>query len=98
VLGLIFALARRGFAQDINHYTLVVTDEVISPACSPRLSLVINGTLPGPELHMNGGDHVHIRYTHWNISNVRVWNQASTENITMHWHGLCILQFPMHLF
>jgi hypothetical protein len=43
-------------------YVLVVTEEVISPACSPRLSLVINGTLPGPEIHVNAGQHVHIRY------------------------------------
>ena len=29
-------------------YVLDITEEVISPACSPRLSLVVNGTLPGP--------------------------------------------------
>jgi len=50
------------FADDVTHYTLVVTQEVISPACSPRLSLVINGTIPGPELHVEGGEHVHIRF------------------------------------
>lgn len=56
---------RQVFADDVTHYTLVVTQEVISPACSPRLSLVINGTLPGPELHVEGGEHVHIRYRSW---------------------------------
>lgn len=49
-------------ADNVKHITLIVQDQVISPACSPRLSLVINGTLPGPEIHVNGGDHVHIRF------------------------------------
>ena len=58
---LLLGCMREAFADNITHYTLVVTQEVISPACSPRLSLVINGTLPGPELHVEGGQHVHIR-------------------------------------
>ena len=61
-LFVLFGLAQWVFADDVIHYTLVVTQEYISPACSPRLTLVINGTLPGPEIHANGGDHVHIRY------------------------------------
>jgi hypothetical protein len=61
LLLLLLGCMREVFADNITHYTLVVTQEVISPACSPRLSLVINGTLPGPELHVQGGQHVHIR-------------------------------------
>ena len=49
-------------ATDVIDYVLVVSEQVISPACSPRLSLVINGTLPGPELHVNAGEHLHVRY------------------------------------
>lgn len=50
-----------GDCDDVTHVTLVVTKEVISPACNPRTSLVINGTLPGPQLDFHAGQHVHIR-------------------------------------
>jgi hypothetical protein len=60
--GIIFGLVKWVIAVDVIHYTLLVTEEIISPACSPRLSLIINGTLPGPEIHASSGDHVHIRY------------------------------------
>jgi len=46
---------------EITHITLVISEEVISPACSPRKSLVVNGTLPGPALHVNAGEHIHVR-------------------------------------
>jgi hypothetical protein len=52
----------RGDCSDVTDVVLVVTEEIISPACSPRSSLVINGTLPGPELHFHAGQHVHIRF------------------------------------
>jgi hypothetical protein len=47
--------------SDVKEFVLIVSLEVLSPACSPRLSLLVNGTLPGPELHVNAGDHVHVR-------------------------------------
>jgi len=87
----ILSLAVNVCAQTDVNITLVVTTQVMSPACSPRLSLVVNGTMPGPELHFYAGQHVHIRYSH-PISRMevdgRVYNQADGENITMHWHGL----------
>jgi hypothetical protein len=46
---------------EITHITLVISEEVISPACSPRKSLVVNGTLPGPAIHINAGEHIHVR-------------------------------------
>lgn len=49
-------------ATDVIDHVLVISEQVISPACSPRLSLVINGTLPGPELHVNAGEHLHVMY------------------------------------
>jgi hypothetical protein len=61
-LSILLVLINHVTADNVEHITLIVQDQVISPACSPRLSLVINGTLPGPEIHINGGDHVHIRF------------------------------------
>jgi len=54
-------LPRCAAGQCDVEYVLDITEEVISPACSPRLSLVVNGTLPGPLLSVNAGQHVHIR-------------------------------------
>jgi|SRR5271170_5370873 len=53
--------AKYGGCEEIVHITLVISEQVISPACSPRKSLVVNGTLPGPALHVNAGEHVHVR-------------------------------------
>jgi hypothetical protein len=44
-----------------KHYSLVVTEEVIYPACTPRTSLVVNGTFPGPAIYAYAGDHIFIR-------------------------------------
>jgi hypothetical protein len=67
LIAIAIAFFKGVFADDVTHYTLIISDEIISPACSPRLSLVINGTLPGPELHCQGGEHVHIRYSFFNV-------------------------------
>jgi hypothetical protein len=53
--------AKYGGCGEIVHITLVISEQVISPTCSPRKSLVVNGTLPGPALHINAGEHVHVR-------------------------------------
>jgi len=47
-------------------------------ACKSRLSTVINGTLPGPEIRLPAGE------TTW----IRVYNDMTTQNATVHWHGL----------
>ncbi|OQV19063.1 L-ascorbate oxidase [Hypsibius exemplaris] len=46
--------------------------------CAWRYSVVINGTIPGPELRFREGDQV------W----IRVYNDIPDENVTVHWHGL----------
>lgn len=70
-------------------YILRVSEQVISPNCQPRLSVVVNGecrtdkqalisgTTPGPLLTFYEGQHV------W----IRVHNDLPHENTTMHWHG-----------
>ncbi|KAH7117318.1 ascorbate oxidase [Dactylonectria macrodidyma] len=59
-------------------YVLRVTSRNISVACETRLSAVVNGTSPGPELRIKPGE------TTW----IRVYNDLESQNLTMHWHGL----------
>jgi hypothetical protein len=47
---------------ETKHYALVVTEETLYPDCTPRLSLVVNGTFPGPAIYATAGDHIFIRY------------------------------------
>jgi hypothetical protein len=47
---------------ETKHYALVVSEELIYPDCTPRLSLVVNGTFPGPALYATAGDHIFIRF------------------------------------
>ena len=47
-------------------------------ACIQRQSVVINGTTPGPAVVLPAGE------TTW----VRVYNDMSDQNATIHWHGL----------
>jgi Multicopper oxidase len=47
---------------ETKHYALVVTEEVIYADCTPRLSLVVNGTFPGPAIYATAGDHIFIRF------------------------------------
>jgi len=58
LLGLLCALVQ----ADTKHYALVVTEQVIYPDCTPRTSLVVNGTFPGPALYAEAGDHILIRF------------------------------------
>jgi len=46
---------------ETKHYALVATEELIYPDCTPRLSLLMNGTFPGPTLYATAGDHIFIR-------------------------------------
>jgi FtsP/CotA-like multicopper oxidase with cupredoxin domain len=76
-------------SAETKHYALVATEEIIYPDCTPRLSLVVNGTFPGPALYATAGDHIFIRYVAFErANNVRVYNSASSDNLTMHWHGI----------
>jgi hypothetical protein len=58
LLGVFLALVN----AETKHYALVVTEELIYPDCVPRLSLVVNGTFPGPALYATAGDHIFIRF------------------------------------
>ncbi|KAK5738572.1 hypothetical protein LTR17_005908 [Elasticomyces elasticus] len=63
------------FVPDI---VLRLTYENISVGCQTRTSVVINGTSPGPELRLKPGK------TTW----IRVHNDMTEYNATIHWHGL----------
>ncbi|KAH7324905.1 Cupredoxin [Stachybotrys elegans] len=59
-------------------YVLVATAGNITINCKSRYSTILNGTSPGPTLHLQEGK------TTW----VRVWNRIPDDNVTVHWHGL----------
>ncbi|KAF2436605.1 L-ascorbate oxidase [Tothia fuscella] len=60
------------------NYILRATAKNISVNCESRYSVVLNGTSPGPTLHLQEGQ------TTW----IRVYNDIDNENLTVHWHGL----------
>lgn len=64
-----------GFKPD---YVLEATAQNITLDCRTRHSVVINGTFPGPTLHLTENR------TTW----VRVYNRLPDQNFTVHWHGL----------
>ncbi|KFY31984.1 hypothetical protein V493_00619 [Pseudogymnoascus sp. VKM F-4281 (FW-2241)] len=63
---------------------LQVTSKVICQACTSRYGVVVNGTTPGPTLSLREGK------TTW----IRVYNDMSEQNLTMHWHGLSAAASP----
>ncbi|KAI8961468.1 putative multicopper oxidase [Daldinia sp. FL1419] len=65
-------------------YVLHVTFETITMNCEQRESVVFNGTTPGPALYLKEGK------TTW----VRVYNDMSDLNFTVHWHGLTMRTAP----
>ncbi|KAL2678514.1 Multicopper oxidase aurL2 [[Neocosmospora] mangrovei] len=62
----------------VPDYVLEATLEEIQIDCKPRLSVVFNGTYPGPTLNLREGQ------TTW----IRVYNRMAHKNVTVHWHGL----------
>ncbi|PLB44503.1 L-ascorbate oxidase [Aspergillus steynii IBT 23096] len=60
------------------HYILRVSEKEVSIACRSRLTALVNGTTPGPSIHLRENQ------TSW----VRVYNDFTSDNLTMHWHGL----------
>jgi FtsP/CotA-like multicopper oxidase with cupredoxin domain len=73
-------LAAAGGSYGVGHgrkyepeYVLVATAQNISINCETRLSVVFNGTFPGPAIHMHEGK------TTW----VRVYNHMKDENVTV---------------
>ncbi|KAI1768375.1 putative multicopper oxidase [Hypoxylon sp. FL1150] len=65
-------------------YSLHVTFEAITMNCEQRESVIFNGTTPGPPLYMKEGE------TSW----VRVYNDMTDLNFTVHWHGLTMRTAP----
>jgi L-ascorbate oxidase len=59
-------------------YVLRVTAGNFTFDCQSRYSVLINGSSPGPTLYLTEGE------TTW----VRVYNDLSSLNTTVHWHGL----------
>lgn len=57
----------------VPDHVLRVTKQNISVACEHRMSVVINGTSPGPTLHLKPGKST------W----IRVYNDMSDSNLTM---------------
>ncbi|KAF4976654.1 hypothetical protein FZEAL_6716 [Fusarium zealandicum] len=60
------------------NYVLEVTRGEIQINCETRRSVTINGTYPGPTIHLTEGQ------TSW----IRVYNRMPDKNTTIHWHGL----------
>lgn len=60
-----------------NHI-LHITYETASVACRSKPLVLINGTSPGPTIHLRED------VTSW----VRVYNDMDHQNLTIHWHGL----------
>ncbi|KAG5947886.1 Multicopper oxidase aurL2 [Claviceps monticola] len=59
-------------------YVLEVAEQDYKINCEVRRSVAVNGSVPGPEIHLQEGR------TTW----IRVYNRLQGENLTMHWHGL----------
>ncbi|KAK3292385.1 Cupredoxin [Chaetomium fimeti] len=60
-----------------DHVLRVAVAPVIS-GCEMRDNVVVNGTSPGPAIHLLPGART------W----IRVYNDIPDQNLTMHWHGL----------
>ncbi|KAI0458898.1 L-ascorbate oxidase [Xylaria acuta] len=65
-------------------YAIYATQEDITVNCEHRLSVVLNGTYPGPTLYLKEGQ------TTW----IRVYNHLPDLNLTLHWHGLNMRTAP----
>lgn len=64
---------------------LRITAENRTQSCLPSKQIVlVNGTSPGPELRILEGK------TYW----IRVYNDMTDKNLTMHWHGLSMAVSP----
>ncbi|KAL4931773.1 Cupredoxin [Aspergillus undulatus] len=90
-VGLLLGLAAATRAGLVQHddsflpdHVLRVTAENYSEACSERYSVLVNGSSPGPELRLREGE------VNW----IRVYNDMTDANTTMHWHGLTAYTAP----
>ncbi|PYI00886.1 putative multi-copper oxidase [Aspergillus sclerotiicarbonarius CBS 121057] len=70
-------LANLSFSTAV-HDVLRITEDTVPIACRTRFSALVNGSTPGPAIHLKENQ------TTW----VRVYNDMESSNFTMHWHGL----------
>jgi L-ascorbate oxidase len=63
---------------------LRISEENVFIGCESRVSVLVNGTSPGPALRLQPGK------TTW----IRVYNDMDHWNTTMHWHGLTMRTAP----
>ncbi|KAF4556606.1 Multicopper oxidase-like protein 9 [Elsinoe fawcettii] len=87
LLGVTSAKLVRHDAAFVPDVVLEATEKNLDTACSQRLSVVFNGTSPGPTVRLSEGK------TTW----IRVYNRLENQNLTVcrlvanilrHWHGL----------
>ncbi|KOC11253.1 putative laccase [Aspergillus flavus AF70] len=87
VLGLVTATQGHLVLHDDSFqpdHILRVTAQDVNQACMDRYSVLINGSLPGPQLNIQEGK------VNW----IRVYNDMEDLNVTMHWHGLSAFTAP----
>ncbi|KAG6014821.1 Multicopper oxidase aurL2, partial [Claviceps citrina] len=65
-------------------FVLEASEQDVKANCAVRRSVVINGSIPGPTIHLREGR------TTW----IRVYNRMGEQNLTMHWHGLSLRTAP----
>lgn len=66
-------------ASFVPDAVLRITAANLAQSClPPKWMVLVNGTAPGPELRLQE------RKTYW----IRVYNDMTDNNLTMHWHGL----------
>ncbi|KAL4784881.1 Cupredoxin [Aspergillus varians] len=90
-LALALGLAAATHARLVRHDSSFQPDHVLrvsagtfGEACSERYSVLVNGSTPGPELRLREGE----------VSWIRVYNDMTDANTTMHWHGLTAYTAP----
>ncbi|KAK1994863.1 L-ascorbate oxidase [Colletotrichum falcatum] len=71
-------------ASFVPDHVLRVTYENVSMGCQTRPSVLVNGSLVGPELRLRPGQR----------SWIRVYNDMDEYNTTIHWHGLSMRMSP----
>ncbi|ORX99505.1 Cupredoxin [Clohesyomyces aquaticus] len=72
------ASIHRHDASFLPDHVLVATARNITINCEPRYSVLLNDSIPGPQLYIEEGK------TSW----IRVYNEIPDDNVTVHWHGL----------
>ena len=67
----------------IQEYTFVITREILPN--STRLQVAVNGSIPGPTIHVRLGNTVA----------VRVINYIYDDSTAIHWHGMDLVGEPL---